>query len=137
MLQNAYFLAKIGADTAENKQHFAEICQKLATTLRVRRAPHRERAGGQRRAHVLVPEGLPLLRRAARVQGAAEVVAGLCFFQSSSSCFRTFQTLLLANVWQTLRGPFSAVSTPNFASKYLFESSSRDLQDLHTSAHKD
>ena len=25
MLQNAYFLAKIGADTAENKQHFAEI----------------------------------------------------------------------------------------------------------------
>ena len=38
MLQNAYFLAKIGADTAENEQHFAEICQKLATTLRVRRA---------------------------------------------------------------------------------------------------
>ena len=25
MLQNAYFLAKIGADTAENEQHFAEI----------------------------------------------------------------------------------------------------------------
>ena len=37
MLQNVYFLAKIGADTAENEQHFAEICQKLATTLRVRR----------------------------------------------------------------------------------------------------
>jgi hypothetical protein len=35
MLQNAYFLAKIGADTAENEQHFAKICQKLATTLRV------------------------------------------------------------------------------------------------------
>ena len=32
MLKNAYFLAKIGADTAENEQHFAEICQKLATT---------------------------------------------------------------------------------------------------------
>ena len=28
MLQNAYFLAKIGADTAENKQHFAEILPK-------------------------------------------------------------------------------------------------------------
>ena len=27
MLQNAYFLAKISADTAENEQHFAEICQ--------------------------------------------------------------------------------------------------------------
>ena len=36
MLQNAYFLAKIGADTAENEQYSAEICQKLATTLRVR-----------------------------------------------------------------------------------------------------
>ena len=35
MLQNAYFLAKIGADTAENEQDFAEISPKLATTLRV------------------------------------------------------------------------------------------------------
>ena len=25
MMQNAYFVAKIGADTAENEQHFAEI----------------------------------------------------------------------------------------------------------------
>ena len=32
---NYYFLAKIGPDTAENEQHFAEFCQKLATTLRV------------------------------------------------------------------------------------------------------
>ena len=39
MLQNAYFLAKIVADTAENEQHFDEICQKLATTPRVRRDP--------------------------------------------------------------------------------------------------
>ena len=28
MLQNAYFLAKIGADTAENEQHFAEMLPK-------------------------------------------------------------------------------------------------------------
>ena len=28
MLQNAYFLAKIGADTAENEQHFAKILPK-------------------------------------------------------------------------------------------------------------
>ena len=34
MLQNAYFLAKIGADTAENEQHLPKFCQKLATTLR-------------------------------------------------------------------------------------------------------
>ena len=29
MLQNAYLLAKIGADTAENEQKFAEILQKI------------------------------------------------------------------------------------------------------------
>ena len=29
MLSNAYFLAKIGADTAENEQHFAEILPKI------------------------------------------------------------------------------------------------------------
>ena len=32
MLQNAYFLAKIGADTAENEQHFAEILPTDALT---------------------------------------------------------------------------------------------------------
>ena len=35
-----------------------------------------------------------------------------------------------ATVWQTLRGLFSAASTPMFVSKYSFESSWRDLQDL-------
>ena len=35
MLQNAYSLAKIGADRAENERNVAEICQKLATTRRV------------------------------------------------------------------------------------------------------
>ena len=35
---------------------------------------------------------------------------------------------------QTLRGSFSAVSTPIFASKYSLESSWRDLQDVHTFA---
>ena len=29
MLQNAYLLAKIDADTAENEQHFAEILPKI------------------------------------------------------------------------------------------------------------
>ena len=29
MLQNAYLLAKIGADTAENEQHFAEKLPKI------------------------------------------------------------------------------------------------------------
>ena len=39
-----------------------------------------------------------------------------------------------ATVWHTLRGLFSSASTPMFASKYLFESSWRDLQDSHTFA---
>ena len=42
--------------------------------------------------------------------------------------------ILLAIFWQTLTGSFSAVSKPNFTSTYLFESSGRDLQDLHASA---
>ena len=44
MLQNAYLLAKIGADTAENEQHFAESCQKLATTSTVALAPSKLQA---------------------------------------------------------------------------------------------
>ena len=48
MLKNAYLLAKIGADTAENERNFAEICQKLATTLRFRSARGRGRRDGPR-----------------------------------------------------------------------------------------
>ena len=33
MLQNAYFLAKIGADNSENEQHLAEILQKKLKKL--------------------------------------------------------------------------------------------------------
>ena len=39
MLQNAYLVAKVGADTAENEQHFAEILPKTSlkcTASRVR-----------------------------------------------------------------------------------------------------
>ena len=35
MLQNAYFLAKIGADTAENEQHFAENLPKIGVAIDV------------------------------------------------------------------------------------------------------
>ena len=40
MLQNAYFLAKIGADTAENEQHFAEILPKTGNYPTVRLVEH-------------------------------------------------------------------------------------------------
>ena len=42
MLQNAYFLAKIGADTAENEQHFAEILP-IGRRVADRRGAHPER----------------------------------------------------------------------------------------------
>ena len=45
MLQNAYFLAKIGADTAENEQHFAEILPKIGND----RHRHRRRGRALRR----------------------------------------------------------------------------------------
>ena len=51
MLQNAYFLAQIGADTAENEQHFAEIRARLP---RARGAVR----GGRGR-----PRGVPRRRR--------------------------------------------------------------------------
>ena len=51
MLQNAYFLAKIGADTAENEHQFAEI---LPIVRRVA-APHPGWAGEQQGAAVRGP----------------------------------------------------------------------------------
>ena len=53
MLQNAYFLAKIGADTAENEQHFAEILpigRRVAD--RCRGLVRRGRLGGEVREEV-------------------------------------------------------------------------------------
>ena len=52
MLKNAYFLAKIGADTAENEQQFAEIlpigrrvAAGVAAAAARRDAPRRRRVG--------------------------------------------------------------------------------------------
>ena len=59
MLQNAYFLAKIGADTAENEQHFAEICQKLTTTLLRRRRGEARLERGQEVELRLLGHGPP------------------------------------------------------------------------------
>ena len=63
MLKNAYFVAKIGADTAENEQQFAEICEKLALC--------RQRAG---------TVGPADLRRSAGVAGHAGVEPSLLPF---------------------------------------------------------
>ena len=59
MLQNAYLLAKIGADTAENERNFAEILPKIGNYPtgrlrrgRLRRRPH-DRAAPLRERRVL------------------------------------------------------------------------------------
>ena len=51
MLQDAYFLAKIGANTAENEQRFAEILPKTGNypTRGPRRWELRRRRGSRRR----------------------------------------------------------------------------------------
>ena len=46
MLQNAYFLAKIGADTAENEQHFAIFCRNFANRRSLTSPPRSCRASG-------------------------------------------------------------------------------------------
>ena len=69
MLQNAYLVAKIGADTAENEQHFAEILpigRRVADRSSSKevldepgrgRRPRRACAGHRRHRHVV--QGLP------------------------------------------------------------------------------
>ena len=65
MLQNAYFLAKIGADTAENEQYFAEICRdRDADAGRASGARLRLRLGRRRRGR-----GRPELRGPLRAGG--------------------------------------------------------------------
>ena len=58
MLQNAYFLAKIGGDTAENEQHFAEILPTDALRARLA-APHGLLDGGVESAALAGSSGLP------------------------------------------------------------------------------
>ena len=65
MLQNAYFLAKIGADTAENEQHSAEIlpirpCEPacMSDGTAAQGVGGRGRAPGRARGHDDLPSGV-------------------------------------------------------------------------------
>ena len=67
MLQNAYLVAKIGADTAENEQHFAEILPTDAIL-----GQHALRVRAQRGRTVAAGHGAP------REAGPATRVRGGC-----------------------------------------------------------
>ena len=84
MLTNAYLLAKIGADTAESEQHFAEMPERTASDGRHRRA---------RRAPV-VGSGVELLGRAplplAREDVAEELRGDLCVLAKLITFYTSF-----------------------------------------------
>ena len=76
MLQNVYFLAKIGADTADNERKFAEILpkfwQKLATSL-LARAPRVPDDRGRRRLLGALRDGPRLGARRRRDRSVREI----------------------------------------------------------------
>ena len=86
MLQNAYFLAKIGADTAENEQHFAEILPTDALWLWLSLCGLR------------VQLARPLPRPAIEAQKAGVV---LCFRDWEGVAFE-FQMLQIKRLFQNL-----------------------------------
>ena len=70
MLQNAYFLAKIGADTAENEQYFAEI---LPTDALCVSAVRSGRGGGPLGHRAALRGDLRVCRGLPRAQDSAEI----------------------------------------------------------------
>ena len=120
MLQNAYFLAKIGADTAENEQHFAEI---LPKTGNYPTGPLGAAAPGWRGSAAAPERRRKATMTAAAIQPDAPALEAISII--GEFCKEKY------NFFQILAGSFSAVSKPNFARKYAFDSIFQALQDLH------
>ena len=119
MLKNAYFLAKIGADTAENEQHFAEILP-IGRPVADRPGPARHlRLARGLRSFTLqgcaqpcsVNERRPRASRRCRA-GPGRSATGRPIGKISAKCCS-----------------FSAVSAPIFARKYAFFSIFQNLPD--------
>ena len=111
MLKNAYLLEKIGADTAEIEQHFAEILP----IGRRQNIGDRRSAQQPRRVSCLSPLTLSSdARFADRMLTEKRAVS-----YESGTLTQTTQGEGTSERWpQTLDGSFSAVSRPIFASKY-------------------
>ena len=90
MLQNAYFLAKIGADIAENEQHFAEILRKFGnypTDPPGRGVPRAQKAE--------VPARRPLACRGGR-RGLSHADAGCVSFFSERELLEKSRAMFLS-----------------------------------------
>ena len=103
MLQNAYFLAKIGADTAENEQHFA-VGAGAAVDARGALGPGPRRPPRDRRPPPRGP-----VRRLRGARGPRPYT----IFYAENIFFRTFVNL--CQLRQILEASFSAVSKLSFA----------------------
>ena len=102
MLQNAYFLAKSVPIQLKTSNILPKSCQKLATALRI----------------VTPLRGVSCFMISIRtpLDTCSERIGFLPRLPGTES-------------GQTLQGSFSAVSKPNFASKYSLENSRRDLHN--------
>ena len=121
VLKDAYLLAKIGADTAENERNFAKNWQLPygSTTLRARRAlaARGGRAVG-RQGRGAVGRGARR-RRPRRREGriTSQIMANLLlnFARTCGNVSQIWQTC--QTIYQILHGSVSAVSKPIFQSK--------------------
>ena len=100
MLQNAYFIAKIGADTAEIEQHFAEI---LPTGRRVADPAWAEAAAASGYSATDCPP-----QRGASAQSSKSTYFGTYAFHHS---------FIKITKWATLDGSLTAAPKQNWASK--------------------
>ena len=130
MLQNAYFLAKIGADTAENERNFAEILPKIVNYLKHPRGRPKDRVprGGRRGGR---GGGRLLPRRRARAGGRCAGV-NRAFRVRGLGLAKLANLAIFCKFCRFLAGSFSAISKRNFARKYAFDSIFQSLQDVHT-----
>ena len=112
MLSNAYFLAKFRFDTAEN-----EPAKNLQNFRKMHFSKTQPEAAGREG-----PERLEIFDGLRALLGALLLLEGV-------AALRAYLAGVRDGIRQTLEGSFSAVSKPNFASKYAFESSRRDLHN--------
>ena len=131
MLSNAYFVAKFRFDTAENEP--AKILQNFRK-MHFSKMHFRNRSGSACRGFRWDPQfswdPMNNNMRACAFCACEGREMEMRIDKYQSSAFEVLaRRAALRGVGQTLQGSFSAVSKPNFASKYAFESSRRDLHN--------